>query len=374
MTPAPRSRSPAILLVDGDAVTHDADKLAKVNVTAEVVAQTKGPKIRIHKFKNKTGYHKRHGSPSAADPGQGHRHHAAKEGGTDMAHKKGASSSRNGRDSNAAVPRREALRRPGRQGRRDPRSASAAPSSTPAPASAAARTTRCSRSIAGSVQFGTVARPQDRQHRPGRGLRAPTSDDRAAPGDREPPLSSLPSDDERRTMASFVDRVVLHVAAGNGGHGVASIHREKFKPLGGPDGGNGGRGGDVVLVVDPQRPHPARLPPPPAPAAPATASRARAATATAPTAPTSSCACPTARSSLDRDGEVLADLIGAGTRSSPPTAAAAASATPRSPRPGARRPASRCSASRARSATSSSSSRASPTSGWSASRAPASRR
>ena len=51
-------------------------------------------------------------------------------------------------------------------------------------------------------------------------------------------------------MASFVDRVVLHLAAGNGGHGVASIHREKFKPLGGPDGGNGGRGGDVTLVVD----------------------------------------------------------------------------------------------------------------------------
>jgi GTP-binding protein len=51
-------------------------------------------------------------------------------------------------------------------------------------------------------------------------------------------------------MASFIDRVVLHLGAGNGGHGVASIHREKFKPLGGPDGGNGGRGGDVVLVVD----------------------------------------------------------------------------------------------------------------------------
>jgi GTPase len=51
-------------------------------------------------------------------------------------------------------------------------------------------------------------------------------------------------------VTSFVDRVVLHVAAGNGGHGCASIHREKFKPLGGPDGGNGGRGGDVVLVVD----------------------------------------------------------------------------------------------------------------------------
>jgi GTPase len=53
-------------------------------------------------------------------------------------------------------------------------------------------------------------------------------------------------------MASFVDRVVLHAVAGNGGHGAASVHREKFKPLGGPDGGDGGHGGDVVLVVDPQ--------------------------------------------------------------------------------------------------------------------------
>jgi GTP-binding protein len=52
-------------------------------------------------------------------------------------------------------------------------------------------------------------------------------------------------------VATFVDRVVLHVTAGDGGHGCASVHREKFKPLGGPDGGNGGKGGDVVLVVDP---------------------------------------------------------------------------------------------------------------------------
>jgi GTP-binding protein len=51
-------------------------------------------------------------------------------------------------------------------------------------------------------------------------------------------------------VTSFVDRAVLHVAAGNGGHGCASVHREKFKPLGGPDGGNGGKGGDIVLVVD----------------------------------------------------------------------------------------------------------------------------
>jgi GTP-binding protein len=52
-------------------------------------------------------------------------------------------------------------------------------------------------------------------------------------------------------VPSFVDRVTLHVAAGRGGNGVASVHREKFKPLGGPDGGNGGPGGSVVLRVDP---------------------------------------------------------------------------------------------------------------------------
>jgi GTP-binding protein len=51
-------------------------------------------------------------------------------------------------------------------------------------------------------------------------------------------------------VTTFKDRVVLHVAAGDGGSGCASIHREKFKPLGGPDGGDGGSGGDVILVVD----------------------------------------------------------------------------------------------------------------------------
>ncbi|MDP9822377.1 GTP-binding protein [Nocardioides massiliensis] len=52
-------------------------------------------------------------------------------------------------------------------------------------------------------------------------------------------------------VPTFVDRVTLRVSAGNGGNGVASVHREKFKPLGGPDGGNGGRGGSVILRVDP---------------------------------------------------------------------------------------------------------------------------
>jgi len=53
-------------------------------------------------------------------------------------------------------------------------------------------------------------------------------------------------------VATFVDRVVLHATGGDGGHGCASIHREKFKPLAGPDGGNGGNGGSVILEVDPQ--------------------------------------------------------------------------------------------------------------------------
>jgi GTP-binding protein len=52
-------------------------------------------------------------------------------------------------------------------------------------------------------------------------------------------------------IPSFVDRVTLHAYGGNGGHGCASVHREKFKPLGGPDGGNGGSGGSVILRVDP---------------------------------------------------------------------------------------------------------------------------
>src|ERR687895_2051227 len=52
-------------------------------------------------------------------------------------------------------------------------------------------------------------------------------------------------------IPSFVDRVTVHVTAGRGGNGCASVHREKFKPLGGPDGGNGGDGGSVILRVDP---------------------------------------------------------------------------------------------------------------------------
>ncbi|WP_423923474.1 GTPase ObgE [Frigoribacterium sp. 2-23] len=51
-------------------------------------------------------------------------------------------------------------------------------------------------------------------------------------------------------MATFVDHVTLHLRAGNGGNGCVSVKREKFKPLAGPDGGNGGHGGDIVLVSE----------------------------------------------------------------------------------------------------------------------------
>lgn len=52
-------------------------------------------------------------------------------------------------------------------------------------------------------------------------------------------------------MVTFVDQVTLHLRAGDGGDGCVSVHREKFKPLGGPDGADGGHGGSISLIADP---------------------------------------------------------------------------------------------------------------------------
>ena len=51
-------------------------------------------------------------------------------------------------------------------------------------------------------------------------------------------------------MTDYLDEASIEVRAGDGGDGVISFRREKFVPRGGPDGGHGGRGGDVLLVAD----------------------------------------------------------------------------------------------------------------------------
>ncbi|MGE2733146.1 GTPase ObgE [Mycolicibacterium vaccae] len=114
-------------------------------------------------------------------------------------------------------------------------------------------------------------------------------------------------------MPRFIDRVVVHARAGNGGNGCASVHREKFKPLGGPDGGNGGRGGSVVFVVDPQvhtlldfhfHPHVV------APSGKQGAGSNRDGAAGADL----EVKVPDGTVVLDENGQLLADLVGAGTR------------------------------------------------------------
>ncbi|WP_226350853.1 GTPase ObgE [Pseudonocardia sp. ICBG601] len=114
-------------------------------------------------------------------------------------------------------------------------------------------------------------------------------------------------------MSRFVDRVVLHATAGAGGNGCASVHREKFKPLGGPDGGNGGRGGSVVLVVDAgvhtlldyhHRPR----------AEAKNGTQGQGASKQGANAPDLELRVPDGTVVLDADGEVVADLVGVGTR------------------------------------------------------------
>ncbi|HAM23356.1 MAG: 50S ribosomal protein L21 [Candidatus Nanopelagicales bacterium] len=63
--PGEKVSLPAVLVVDGDNVTSNAKELSKVGVTAEIVEHSRGPKIDIGKFKNKTGYRRRQGHRQA---------------------------------------------------------------------------------------------------------------------------------------------------------------------------------------------------------------------------------------------------------------------------------------------------------------------
>ena len=200
-----------------------------------------------------------------------------------MAHKKGASSSRNGRDSNA---QRLGVKRFGGQVVNAGEIIVRQRGTHFHPGDDVGRggDDTLFALAAGRRGVRHQARPPGRQHRRAAESRTTSRRPRASAAVHSRRAGRLDRPALRRirsaqagasAMTTFVDRVVLHVAGGDGGHGCASVHREKFKPLGGPDGGNGGRGGDVVLVVDPQRHHAARLPPRPAPHARPTASPAQ---------------------------------------------------------------------------------------------------
>jgi GTPase len=114
-------------------------------------------------------------------------------------------------------------------------------------------------------------------------------------------------------MAEFADHAVLRVQAGHGGHGCASVHREKFKPLGGPDGGNGGRGGSVILEVDASTStlldfhrRPVRKA--------ANGHQGEGSNRNGAAGDDQVVKVPSGTVVLDKDGQVLADLVGTGTR------------------------------------------------------------
>src|ERR1700736_1860618 len=63
----------------------------------------------------------------------------------------------------------------------------------------------------------------------------------------------MPPSREAPSRGSFVDSARIHVQAGHGGRGAVSFRREPYVPRGGPDGGDGGRGGSVVVVATPDQ-------------------------------------------------------------------------------------------------------------------------
>ncbi len=63
---------------------------------------------------------------------------------------------------------------------------------------------------------------------------------------------SLPEFLKKWLDIMFIDQAIIYVRSGKGGDGFVHFHREKYVARGGPDGGDGGRGGDVILEVDPK--------------------------------------------------------------------------------------------------------------------------
>ena len=232
-----------------------------------------------------------------------------------MAHKKGVGSSRNGRDSN---PKYLGVKIYGGQADRS-RQHHRPPARHPVPsghrASASAATTRCSRwSTARSS-----SRPRARRSA------APSASSRrviAARRCREAPLRrgfSFVAIHCSRYLESptmkLVDEAEITVTAGNGGNGCIGFRREKFIPLGGPDGGDGGDGGSVWLAGRREPQHAGRLPPPEAVPGPARRERHGPADATARAARTSTITVPvgTVVINVDTD-EVIGDLTAHGER------------------------------------------------------------
>ena len=147
-------------------------------------------------------------------------------------------------------------------------------------------------------------RAQRRHHVAGPDRGQPGPPHRVA-GDRGPGPRALGS---LARVSQFVDECGLHVKGGDGGAGAVSFRREAHVPFGGPDGGDGGTGGGVWLVVDRNvssliafKDHPHR-------AGGERHPRPGQAQARPAAAPTSRCRCPRAPSVRDQDGTVLADL------------------------------------------------------------------
>src|ERR1051325_1261647 len=65
-----------------------------------------------------------------------------------------------------------------------------------------------------------------------------------------PPCVNQPACDTIFLLLMFVDEIRVYARAGHGGKGCVAFQREKYRPKGGPSGGNGGRGGDVILEAD----------------------------------------------------------------------------------------------------------------------------